>query len=199
MFVSRRHFLIGTAATTLGVILPSFAERAVASFERTGGPLLEPSRDAGYLFTAVQSDYGIELFDATVPPLPPESLTWKEFLARRGETAEEYLGVDEDDLREEGFDEATQADDWTDWWALAESPNAVAFNRLRSLDLGPDLRDRNSSLGHLRFIDGFAPGFDYLGVYASCPVALSCLQERLNILSTGIRIEMSDSKPGGFA
>ena len=42
----------------------------------------------------------------------------------------------------------------------------------------------------LDFIDGACPGNDYLGVEALDPVSVSLLQQRLNELGTGIKMEL---------
>ena len=70
------------------------------------------------------------------------------------------------------------------------SPNALAFKLLEDLDIGPKLAGPGDEVGGLEFIDGDAPGHDYLGVHADDALSISLLQHRLNELDTGIAVEL---------
>jgi hypothetical protein len=111
------------------------------------------------------------------------------------EYIDRYYGLDVEayvaDCCDEGesIDLASEVDPWVvmDAWARWDSPNAVAYHRLDSLDLGPELAAAGAA-GELRFIDGPCPGNDYLGVHAADALTLSLLQQRLNQLETGIHV-----------
>ena len=76
---------------------------------------------------------------------------------------------------------------YIDSWSRHESPTAIAYNYLESLDLGPILNEPGG-VGEIYFIDGECPGNDYLGVNVPDDLSLSLLQERLNQLNQGVRI-----------
>ena len=78
---------------------------------------------------------------------------------------------------------------WFDTWARTESPNAIAYRYLDRLNLGSQL-DGEKAIGGIRLIDGPMPGNDYLGAEAEDAVSVSLLQQRLNELDTGVRIEL---------
>jgi hypothetical protein len=120
------------------------------------------------------------------------SKSWRQFLIEQGDlprTAREWrqvkdiYGIESSDLKDE-------CPLWVDAWARTESSNALAFNYLERLDLGPVVTTPNPETGHLTFIDGACPGNDHLGVEYSCDRALSFLQHRLNELGVGAAIEV---------
>ena len=78
--------------------------------------------------------------------------------------------------------------DALDTWIIIDSPHAKAYSYLQELDLGPDLQG-NHAVGGIKSISG-GPGSDYRAMQAEDHVSLSLLQERLNQLNTGIRIEL---------
>jgi (p)ppGpp synthase/HD superfamily hydrolase len=57
--------------------------------------------------------------------------------------------------------------------------------------IGPVLRGRSGEVGELEFMDGPHPGSNYLGVHARDDLSISLLQHRLNVLGTGIAVEVS--------
>ena len=192
MSITRRQFLLGTTA---GLILPSFYERAYSFFENHGEPLLiVPKRPAETLYAC--SDFAeppklqLQLGD---PGEGPPDMTIREFCLQYGDGDPEawwrdgWLDPDES----EPIDMDSQMDEsivW-DWWGRRDCSTARAYRYLESLDLGSDFNGPNP-VGGLDFIDGACPGNDYLGVEALDSVSVSLLQQRLNDLGTGIKIEM---------
>jgi hypothetical protein len=186
MSISRRQFIIGTAA---GLVLPSFYDRVFTFFENTGEAYLELPRQATTdLFAAVDRGDGFQLNLGDPYQEPPPSLTYREYAHLLPVDDDEYL----EELIEEGIDLDSEMDsyDFIDEWAYRESPNAKAYRLLENLDLGPDFESEHA-VGQLQFYD--CPGIcsDYLGVHAEDEVSLSLLQKRLNELNTGIRITVT--------
>jgi hypothetical protein len=192
MSITRRQFLLGTTA---GLILPSFYERAYSFFENHGEPLLiVPKQPEETLYAcadfAAYPKLQLQLGD---PGEGPPDMTIREFCLRYVEGdpqtwwREEWLGEDES----EPIDLDMPMDEFavSDRWLRTDSCTARAYRYLESLDLGADLNGPNP-IGGLDFIDGACPGNDYLGVEAMNPVSVSLLQQRLNDLGTGIKIEM---------
>ena len=192
MSITRRQFLLGTTA---GLILPSFYDRAYSFFENHREPLLiVPKRIDETLYAC--SDFAeppkLQL-QLGKPGEGPPDMTIREFCLKYGkgdpETwwREEWLGTDEF----EPIDIDTQMDEWVvwDWWGRTDSCTARAYRYLESLDLGSNFNGPNA-VGGLDFIDGACPGNDYLGVEALDPVSVSLLQQRLNELDSGIKVEI---------
>jgi hypothetical protein len=192
MSITRRQFLLGTAA---GLILPSFYERAYSFFENHGEPLLiVPKRPAGTLYACADfAEYPKLQLHLGDPEEGPPDMTIREYCLKYGngdpETwwREEWLGTDET----EPIDVDMQMDEWAvlDRWVRDDSSTARAYRYLESLDLGSGFNGPNPA-GGLDFIDGACPGNDYLGVEALDPVSISLLQQRLNELRTGIKVEL---------
>jgi hypothetical protein len=192
MSITRRQFLLGTTA---GLILPSFYDRAYSFFENHGEPLLIAPKGPGEILYAC-SDFAeppkLQMHLGHPEEGPPD-MTIREFCLKYGEGdpetwwREEWLCADES----EPIDIDRQMDEWAvlDWWIRGDSSTARAYRYLESLDLGSDFNVPNP-VGGLDFIDGPCPGNDYLGVEAFDPVSVSLLQQRLNELGTGFKIEM---------
>ena len=186
MSISRRQFIIGTAA---GLVLPSFYDRVFTFFENTGEAYLElPKQATNDLFAAVDRGDGFQLNLGDPYQEPPSSLTYREYIHRFLDDDEEYL----EELIEEGIDLDSEMEfyDFIDEWAYRESPNAKAYRLLENLDLGPNFESKHA-VGQLHFYDCPAICSDYLGVHAEDEVSLSLLQKRLNELTTGIRITVT--------
>ena len=187
MSITRRQFLLTTAGTSIGFILPSFYEKALGFWENHGEPLILPSSNADETLYASVFDLELHLGD---PRQPMPTMTWREFIDtyKFGDYSD-YLDPDDEsgemlwvDLEDEA-DPASVLEYWGD-----EIPSARAHDLMTELDIGPDLTGENT-VGEIRLLSGF-PGSDYRGVAAADFVSLSLLQERLNQLNTGIRVEM---------
>lgn len=192
MSITRRQFLLGTTA---GLILPSFYERAYSFFENHGEPMLiapEQPEDTLYACADFATAPKLQL-QLGHPEEGPPDMTIREFCLRYGEGdpetwwREEWLYVDESEAID--IEKPMDEDLIWDWWLRRDSATARAYHYLERLDLGSGFNGANPA-GSLDFIDGACPGNDYLGVEALDPVSVSLLQQRLNDLGTGIRIEM---------
>ena len=76
-----------------------------------------------------------------------------------------------------------------DTWMYRESPDKLAYELLKDIDLGPRLLGDNS-VGEIRMDHGHTMVSSYWNVEAADEISLSLLQERLNALGTGIQIVM---------
>jgi hypothetical protein len=195
MSITRRQFLLGTTA---GLILPSFYERAYSFFENHGEPLLIVPKGSEETLYAC-SDFGqpprLQL-QLGAPGEGPPDMTIREFCLKYEEGdpetwwREQWLGADESESIDIDIDMPMDEFAVADRWLREDSCTARAYRYLESLDLGANFNGPNP-IGGLDFIDGAYPGNDYLGVEAFDPVSVSLLQQRLNDLGTGIKIEMS--------
>ncbi|MEZ5571049.1 MAG: hypothetical protein R3E64_03410 [Halioglobus sp.] len=191
MSITRRQFLLGTAA---GLILPSFYERAYSFYENHGEPLLIAPQNPGEILYA-SSEFAANGFQLHLghPEIGPPEMTIREFCLKyaggdsEADWREHWLGVDES----EPVDFDSPMDPWTvlDWWVQKDSSAARAYSYLESLDLGPQLK-KQKGVGGLDFYCGGSPGNGFFAVDAMNEVSLSLLQQRLNELGTGIKIEM---------
>jgi len=190
MNFTRRQFLLTTAGTGIGFILPSFYEKALAFWENHEEPLIEPAKDADtILYAWSEADLELNLGDPHTEP--SYDMTYRELIDNY------YCGGLEQYFEELPYlkpqhkldlNAKARPDEIFDAWLPAHSPNAQAYYLLQGLDLGPDLQGP-SAVGGIH--EGWgAPGSDYLGMLADDHVSLSLLQERLNQLRTGIRIEL---------
>jgi len=190
MDTSRREFVLGTAA---GFILPSFYEKVLSYWERTGEPLIIVPPEPKIELFAVDRGFGAFELNLGDPWAGPPRMTIREFANLYGD------GDPETWYREGWCGDENEAVDWDsemdpnwvlDSWCRTESPNAKAYDLLDQLDLGPTLVGAEA-VGELQFIDGPCPGNDYLAVEAVDQISISLLQQRLNDLRTGIRIQMA--------
>ena len=195
MSVSRRHFVLGTAGAAAGLILPSYYRRVLEFLDRTGSPLLEPQGITTRVLTAYPYEpYGDELkyglihgpFDTD--PKPPE-LTLQQFADRYAADLDELLDC---------YGELAGLDTPVNWeleyfldtWLYEEAPERRAYEILSGLDLGPELSGPEA-VGYVHLEVSGSPGSAAWTVGTNDEISLSLLQERLNALHTGIRIEMA--------
>jgi hypothetical protein len=185
--ITRRAFLIGAgSALTLSIV-----DKFVWHLDNKGKPLIEKPKDTGkVLFVHGDDDYRIDL--GRTPEKFP-TVTWREFLVEKlghpnpttlSQFREIYYNYD---IKPRDLD--TECDSYFGYWDQNESPTALAYNLLDGLDIGPVLKGPGDEVGGLEFIDGDAPGHDYLGVHADDDLSISLLQHRLNELGTGIAVE----------
>ena len=185
MSITRRQFLLTTAGTSIGFIVPSFYDKALAYYENHGEPLLLPNRDTDeiiYVRSNSVDGHILNMGDPDEEILP--KLTWREFIDEylngddsefltEDEQGQEILAYDpEEEVEPEILMDYTQSYPWHE-----------AYDYLSNLDLGSDLIGPHS-VGELRYLSGL----DYGAVAATDYITLSLLQERLNQLKTGIRI-----------
>ncbi|MEE8241376.1 MAG: hypothetical protein V3R16_08905 [Nitrospirales bacterium] len=193
MSISRRQFIARAGAATAGLIVPSFAARALAHVATFGEPLLEFSPETECVWHALPVDDGdchFVLIDTSVPFSVPH-MTWCQFLEIRGDPVETWF--EEWDLTPGQLDDLADPVYTQIYWESAGGPLARVFDRLEDLEpqLGPQLTTRGSELGYVAFEDAPCPGTWGRWVDVSCDAGLSCLQHRLNELRTGIRIEIA--------
>lgn len=192
-FVStRRAFIVGVGSALTLPIVSKFEW----FIETEGRPLIEvPRHPVETLFVGLYSEGQITLGPEIYGP---PTITWREYLTqyvaggelprRRSELREicnEY-GIEPD-----GLDSECDPEFWIENWARTESPNANAYHLLDNLDLGPELCGGPGEIGALDFIDGDAPGSDYLGVHVYDDLSISLLQHRLNVLEQNIAVEVA--------
>ena len=185
MGITRRQFLLSTAGAGVGAIIPDYYFRALQFFEQFGEPLLEPpARPTRDLHTFQNCD-DLELCFGD-PTIGPPEMTYRQFFHRyqpeRIETFEIDWGLGPESL------DTTIDWEWVlDSWSMQDSPQALAYHYLQSLDLGPKLSGPNA-VGRLEFFEDYNMVSCWRGVRYEDELTLSLLQQRLNDLGTGIRI-----------
>ena len=192
MSLTRRQFLLSIPAVAAGFVLPSFLLRATEYLDRTGVPLLVPPEKYDSILTACDTGSGDFQLCFGNPYEEPPELTLREYIDEYfwGDDAD-YM--EENELDEEEFNAALddEVDVWLylDDWARRYSPQRIAYDYLSCLDLGPEL-ESDDAVGSIEFIDGPCPGNDYIAVHVPDALSLSLLQERLNQLNEGVKIEI---------
>lgn len=189
MSITRRRFLLRFAGASAGFIVPAFYARALDFLTRFDQPLIEPATSATkVLYTGPQWGWNFFLGH---PDTDPPSQTWREFiLAEEGKVPndpdylEDFYEITPDMLDEQADDEYVSAK-WHNW----ESPRAQAHLLLDGLDIGPELR-HDGIIGGLEFEESEGMGSCYRAVRAEDAISVSLLQERLNQLNSGVRIEL---------
>ena len=186
--ITRRKFLVGAgSALTLPIV-----DKFIWHIDNKGQPLIEkPSNPGQVLYVNRDYDYQINL-GRPLEEYP--TATWREFLVDKlGYKTPTTLSQ----FRELYYDYGMKpreldadCDCYFEYWDRTESPNALAYNLLEGIDVGLKLAGTGDGLGGLEFIDGDAPGHDYLGVHADNDLSVSLLQNRLNELGTGIAVEL---------
>lgn len=191
--MNRRFFLRSVGLATGAICINErFLLRAERHFERHSVPLLKQYRKAWDTVYA-HSEGNLYLGDPYAGPtdLP----TWREWFRdfqclSEKELTPEYIeeehGIYED--LEDPMDEGYYRDYY---WDYHESPSARAFSYFDDHRIGPDLLDENDEVvGSLEFIDGVCPGNDARLVLIDDPMALSCLQYRMEQLGTPVNIKL---------
>ena len=192
MSLTRRQFLLSVPAAAAGFVLPSFLLRATEYLEKTGVPLLESPTI--YSSTLTACDFGGDDFVLCFgnPYEEPPELTLREYIDEYywGEAAD-YMEENELDVEEFKSALDDEVDVWLylDDWTRRYSPQRIAYDYLSCLDLGSEL-ESDDAIGSIEFIDGPHPGSDYIAVHVPDALSLSLLQERLNQLGEGVKIEI---------
>ena len=186
--ITRRTFLIGAgSALTLSIV-----DKFVWHLDNKGLPLIQkPKNPSKVLFVNMAYENQINLGR---PPFDPPTGTWRELLVdalgyKNPTTLSQFRKL-YDDYGVKPRELDTECDCFFECWDRVASPNALAFKLLEDLDIGPKLAGPGDEVGGLEFIDGDAPGHDYLGVHADDDLSISLLQHRLNELDTGIAVEL---------
>ena len=193
MSITRRQFLLGTAA---GLVLPRFFEKVFSYVANHEEPMLWAPKSAQTVMYAVPelayAGYQLNLGDVTVEP--PGSLTVREFCERFavGDPATWFRKVQYD--RDEPFpldwDHRLGEDFVFEWWQARHSTSLLAARYVESIDLGPQLIG-GEPVGTLALSLGGMCSSLY-AYDAVDDVSLSLLQNRLNEINSGIRIELLD-------
>jgi hypothetical protein len=159
---------------------------------RTGEPLIIPPTDITTELFAVGDSSGEYQLNIGDPRVGPPRMTLQEFINRYYDgDVEGFVAQCCDDSEETDLNAEVDECEVVEHWAATESPNALAYNLLDGLDLGPDLNGPGA-VGELQFICGPCPGNDYLGVHATDALTLTLLQQRLSQLRTGIHVRIAD-------
>ena len=192
MSISRRQFLLGTAA---GLVLPSFYERALSYFENHGEPMLiTPKRPTEVLYACSEfTEEGFQLNLGNPHDVYPPEMTIREFCITYGEGDPEKwwreFWLYTDDCEPVDLDAKMDQASVEEWWILKKSPFARAYHYLEGIDLGPQLNGADVA-GGLDFYCGGGPGNSFFAVDAVDDVSLSLLQQRLNEIRSGIIVEI---------
>lgn len=191
MTFDRRQFLLGMAA---GFVAPSLYEQLLSYFENHGEPLLQaPRRATQTLFASDRltgsGGYLLTIGNPWIEPEPSPEITLREFASHLCQADPEghYRRVMElADDEPIDWDSRAGFDLVHDFlWFPGGTPALKGYEFITSLDLGPQLRS-GDAVGEIAVVTGF----DLLGVQAVDDISLSLLQNRLNELKTGYRIEL---------
>ena len=203
--MNRRSFLIRSSAAVGALLTTQFLKEARWLIAQEDKPLLiQPLARSIETLYAAPSEGKFALFLGGKPNeyINPQ-FTWEEFgNVAWGHTEEDTLEYlrENYDLCKCGAQDLlnTKADDDLvfDWWLRHQSPNALAYQELEGIDLGPEFDIAGKTAGSIRFIDGFHPGNETLWVEVPDLLSISLLQARLNELEQGIRIEVLEGDYG---
>jgi len=196
MSITRRQFLLTTCGSGIGFILPSFYDKALAFYENHGEILLRPAPDANTILYAYQEgELELNFGDPRIEPPEPPEMTWREYIEKYIYGGLEtyfnelpYLDEDQKYDLDAKVDKSYVNDVSFDYWCLNDSPWAKAYKYLKRLDLGPDFTTPDA-IGGIKTMTG-GPASSFIALRADDDVSLSLLQERLNQLNTGVRIEL---------
>ena len=203
--MNRRSFLIRSAGTIGALLTTQFLKEAQWLIANEEKPLLILLKESGIqTLYAAESEGKFALFLGSKPNeyIDPQ-FTWEEF----GNTAWGHSEVDTIEYlmeslglckcqAEERLHERADDSEVFDWWLRHQSPNALVFNHLEGLDLGPEFGRGGITAGGIRFIDGFHPGNETLWVEVPDLLSISLLQARLNELGQGIKLEVLEGDYG---
>ena len=203
--MNRRSFLIRSAGTIGALLTTQFLKEAQWLIANEEKPLLILPKESGIqTLYAAESEGKFALFLGSKPNeyIDPQ-FTWEEF----GNTAWGHSEVDTIEYlmeslglckcqAEERLHERADDSEVFDWWLRHQSPNALAFNHLEGLDLGPEFGRGGITAGGIRFIDGFHPGNETLWVEVPDLLSISLLQARLSELGQGIKLEVLEGDYG---
>ena len=192
MSITRRQFLLSIPAAVAGFTIPSFFLEATEYLANTGSPLLLPPPRQDSILFAVDDGTGNYQLNIGDPYVGPPQMTLREYI-------DTYFWGDDDDYMEEAelgkkefrlaLDDYIDEEIYLEQWCRSFSPNKLAYDYLACLDLGSEFESDNTA-GLIEFVEGPTPGNDYIGVHATDHLSLSLLQNRLNQLNEGVKIEI---------
>jgi len=190
--LSRRAFLITTAASAAGLIVPSWLAQAKTFIDTFEEPLIEAPPHSQEMLYATDFGDGNYRFSLGDPWTEPPDLTWREYLDRYhyGMSLEEFYGVDSLKDLTHGYDDVVPDYTIMDAWIPNDSPDALAYRILESYDLGPAFGTGHSE-GEIDFVRGPIPGSDATFVTVPDHLSLSLLQKRLNEVNSGLEIQLA--------
>ena len=95
----------------------------------------------------------------------------------------------------DGIDQKMDEWDYREaYWNRNESPEAIAYNKLGGMNIGPlQYGEDEEPVGELEFMDGPSIGNDSLLVTVPDELSLSCLQWRLEQLGCPINVRYSNA------
>lgn len=203
--MNRRSFLIRATGVMGALVTTQFLKDAQWLIANQDKPLLIlPKQRVVETLYAAPNEGRFALFLGSKPNeyVDPE-FTWGEF----GNTAWGHSEMDTIEYLRENFGHCkceaeerlnARADNAEvfDWWLRHQSPNALAYNHLEGLDLGPEFGGRGKTAGGIKFTDGFHPGNETLWVEVPDLLSISLLQGRLNELGQGIKLELLEGDYG---
>ena len=203
--MNRRSFLIRSVGAIGALVTTQFLNDAQWLIANKAKPLLiVPEHKIIQTLYASESEGNYALFLGSKPDvyINPQftvgefaNIAWGH---DEGDTIE-YLRETELLSKSEARDHLQEAADESlvfDWWLRHQSPNALAYNYLEGLELGPELSGRGKTAGGIRFIDGFHPGNETLWVEVPDLLSISLLQGRLIELGKGIKLEILEGEYG---
>lgn len=190
--IDRRTFLVGTGLFLTAATLA----RYMRAIETGGPPIIDAPKKAKYeLVVYPGRDYEINLAPWDKTLVVP---TWREWWMNDNRRIE---GEPPPDLQEflDGWgieplelDNKMDSGAFLESWARSESPNAKAFRLLDKLNIGSKLKGVDGEVGELTYMDGPAPGNDYLGVFCDDDLTISLLQAQLREMGESIRVVIGD-------
>ena len=187
----RRQFIIGAAAASASLIIPSFAKLAIQHIDEAREPLLEPVSNPSAILRPRMISEDYELEDIAVAEEQPEQITWRALFEKMGITAEE--GLEHWDVDPSQIDMEADEGLVFEWWIVSDCPCVHALRHLQTYenDLVTEFEwDEESSdyvwggkyTSRIDFNHGGGIHGDLFAVQASDDVALSLLQHQLNRL-----------------
>lgn len=170
--MNRRSFLIRSTGTIGALLTTQFLKEAQWLIANEEKPLLILPKQSGIqTLYASESEGKFALFLGSKPNeyIDPQ-FTWEEFgniawghsEADTIEYLRESLGICKCEAEGQLNLRADDSEVFN-WWLRHQSPNALAYKYLESLDLGPEFGRGGTTAGGIRFIDGFHPGMKPYG------------------------------------
>ncbi len=189
--MDRRQFLVRAGLAAGQIVLPRFVDRALAFVENHNEPLLEVPKNAGKkLYAAYQDDGVYWIIDGLMPSEIPPPVSWREYFLLTGDDL--VRGIANWELEPGQLDQPMNYWVWETYWLYNLSPNALAYQYLHDLDLGPEFGKGDRAEGEIRFQDAPMIASDCRWAEVDDFLSLSLLQNRLNELGENVSLEVGD-------